>query len=48
MIDDVRLNVPDRRLVRPIGGVSIAESGLAYGELMDAPVIRQRILEASQ
>jgi hypothetical protein len=25
--------------------VSIAESGLAYGELMDAPVIRERILE---
>jgi 2-oxoglutarate ferredoxin oxidoreductase subunit alpha len=46
MIDDVRLNVPDRRRVRGIGGVSIAESGLAYGELMDAPVIRERILGA--
>jgi 2-oxoglutarate ferredoxin oxidoreductase subunit alpha len=46
MIDDVRLNVPDRRRVRGIGGVSIAESGLAFGELMDAPVIRRRILAA--
>jgi 2-oxoglutarate/2-oxoacid ferredoxin oxidoreductase subunit alpha len=46
MVDDVRLHAADRRSVRSIGGVSIAESGLAYGELMDAPVIRQRILEA--
>jgi 2-oxoglutarate ferredoxin oxidoreductase subunit alpha len=46
MVDDVRLHATDRRVVRSIGGVSIAESGLAYGELMDAPVIRQRILEA--
>jgi 2-oxoglutarate ferredoxin oxidoreductase subunit alpha len=30
--------------VRFIGGVSIAESGLAYGELLDAPVIRSLIL----
>ena len=34
----------DRSVVRSIGGVSIAESGLAYGELMDAPVIHDRIL----
>jgi 2-oxoglutarate ferredoxin oxidoreductase subunit alpha len=46
MVDDVRLCVPDRRLVHRIGGVSIAETGLAYGDLMDAPVIRTRILEA--
>ena len=46
MVDDVRLNVPDRRRVQRIGGVSISESGLTYGELMDAPIIRQRILEA--
>jgi 2-oxoglutarate ferredoxin oxidoreductase subunit alpha len=44
MIDDVRIHATDRRAVRGIGGVSIAESGLAYGELMDAPVIRERIL----
>jgi 2-oxoglutarate ferredoxin oxidoreductase subunit alpha len=48
MIDDVRLNVPDRRLVRGIGGVSIGESGLGFGDLMDAPVVRERILEAMQ
>lgn len=45
MIDDVRLNAVNRRVVRPIGGVSIHESGLAYGDLMDAPVIRDRVLE---
>ena len=48
MVDDVRLHAADRKVVRSIGGVSIAESGLAYGELMDAPVIRHRILEALQ
>jgi 2-oxoglutarate ferredoxin oxidoreductase subunit alpha len=45
MIDDVRINAVNRSVVRPIGGVSIAESGLAYGELMDAPVIARRIRE---
>jgi 2-oxoglutarate ferredoxin oxidoreductase subunit alpha len=45
MIDDVRLHAVDRKVVRAIGGVSIHESGLAYGELMDAPVIRDRVLE---
>jgi 2-oxoglutarate ferredoxin oxidoreductase subunit alpha len=45
MIDDVRLHAVNRKVVRAIGGVSIHESGLAYGELMDAPVIRDRVLE---
>jgi 2-oxoglutarate ferredoxin oxidoreductase subunit alpha len=45
MLDDVRLHAADRDAVRFIGGVSISESGLSYGELMDAPVIRQRILD---
>lgn len=45
MLDDVRIHAADRDAVRFIGGVSISESGLAYGELMDAPVIRTRILE---
>jgi 2-oxoglutarate/2-oxoacid ferredoxin oxidoreductase subunit alpha len=44
MLDDVRIHAADRSTVRFIGGVSIAESGLAYGDLMDAPVIRDRIL----
>ncbi|GGM90677.1 hypothetical protein ACFFX1_53000 [Dactylosporangium sucinum] len=47
MLDDVRLHAADRRAVRFIGGVSIAESGLSYGPLLDAPVIRERILEAT-
>lgn len=46
MLDDVLIHAADRSAVRFIGGVSIAESGLAYGELMDAPVIRDRILAA--
>jgi 2-oxoglutarate ferredoxin oxidoreductase subunit alpha len=44
MLDDVRMHAADRSSVRFIGGVSIAESGLAYGELLDAPVIRDRLL----
>lgn len=44
MLDDVRMYAADRSAVRFIGGVSIAESGLAYGELLDAPVLRQLIL----
>ena len=43
MLDDVRLHAYDRDVVRFIGGVSIAESGLSYGPLLDAPVIRDRI-----
>ncbi|MFI5914223.1 hypothetical protein [Dactylosporangium sp. NPDC051541] len=46
MLDDVRIHAHDRRAVRFIGGVSIAESGLSYGPLLDAPVLRRRILEA--
>ena len=48
MLDDVRMYAADRSAIRFIGGVSIAESGLAYGELLDAPVIRSLILEASR
>jgi 2-oxoglutarate ferredoxin oxidoreductase subunit alpha len=46
MIDDVRQFAHDRGAVRAIGGVSIHESGLSYGPLLDAPVIRERILAA--
>jgi 2-oxoglutarate ferredoxin oxidoreductase subunit alpha len=48
MLDDVRMHAADRSAIRFIGGVSIAESGLAYGELLDAPVLRNLILEASR
>lgn len=44
MLDDVLLHAADRSVVRFIGGVSISETGLAYGGLLDAPVIRDRIL----
>ncbi len=48
MLDDVRMHAADRSKITFIGGVSIAESGLAYGELLDAPVLRDLILEASR
>jgi 2-oxoglutarate/2-oxoacid ferredoxin oxidoreductase subunit alpha len=47
MLDDVRQYVHDRDTVRFIGGVSIHESGLAYGPLLDVNPIRQRILSAA-
>jgi 2-oxoglutarate ferredoxin oxidoreductase subunit alpha len=48
MLDDVRMHAARRDAIRFIGGVSIAESGLAYGELLDAPVLRNLILEATR
>ncbi|GLY65474.1 hypothetical protein [Amycolatopsis taiwanensis] len=47
MLDDVRQYAHDRSAIRFIGGVSIHESGLAYGPLLDAPRIRERILAAA-
>jgi 2-oxoglutarate ferredoxin oxidoreductase subunit alpha len=46
MIDDVRISVRDKSKVRFIGGVSSHSAGLRLGPLMDAPVIRQRIIAA--
>ena len=46
MIDDVMLSVDARESVCSIGGVSVHESGLRHGDLMDAPVLRERILKA--
>ena len=46
MIDDVLFSVDDRSSVKAIGGLSVNESGLALGPLLDAPVVRQRILNA--
>lgn len=43
MVDDVRLNVPDRSRVRSIGGISSDSSGMNIGDLLDAPVIRRRV-----
>jgi len=44
MIDDVRQYVHDRSTVQFIGGVSISDTGLAFGTLLDAPEVRVRIL----
>lgn len=44
MLDDVLIHTAQRERVHFIGGVSIHESGLSYGPLMDAPEIRRRIL----
>lgn len=46
MMDDVRISVRDKSKVRFIGGVSSHSAGLRLGPLMDAPVIRQRIIGA--
>lgn len=48
MIDDVRISVRDKSKVHFIGGVSSHSAGLRLGPLMDAPVIRQRILAAME
>jgi 2-oxoglutarate ferredoxin oxidoreductase subunit alpha len=46
MIDDVRLSVPDRSVVRGIGGVSVDESGMRQGSLLRVSAIRDRIRTA--
>lgn len=43
MLDDVRQWVHDRDTVTFVGGVSIGESGLDFGPMLDAPVIKQRL-----
>lgn len=46
MIDDVRLSVPDRSVVRALGGVSIDGSGMRQGALLDVNAIRERVRAA--
>lgn len=46
MIDDVRLAVEGRNRIKAIGGPSFDDSGLNLGPMMDAGVIRERILAA--
>ena len=48
MIDDVLISVDDRTRVRSIGGVSVHQSGLRHGNLLDASVIRSRVLAAME
>jgi 2-oxoglutarate/2-oxoacid ferredoxin oxidoreductase subunit alpha len=44
MIDDVRLGVLGRAPVVPVGGISTDGSGFGVGPLLDAEIIRDRIL----
>lgn len=46
MVEDVRLAVEGRHRIQEIGGVSFDDSGLNIGPLMDANIIRERILDA--
>jgi 2-oxoglutarate/2-oxoacid ferredoxin oxidoreductase subunit alpha len=46
MLDDVRLSVVDQTKVRPIGGVSIDDSGMRQGPLLEVGAIRSRVLAA--
>ncbi|HEY4396040.1 MAG TPA: hypothetical protein VGO28_00060, partial [Acidimicrobiia bacterium] len=44
MIEDVRLAVLGRAPIVPIGGISTDGSGFGVGPLLDAEVIRERVL----
>ena len=46
MIDDVRIHAEDRSAIRFIGGVSQDQTGMRQGDLLDAGVLRTRVLEA--
>jgi 2-oxoglutarate ferredoxin oxidoreductase subunit alpha len=46
MLDDVRIHAADRSAIRFIGGVSQDSSGMRQGDLLDAPVLRSRVLTA--
>jgi 2-oxoglutarate ferredoxin oxidoreductase subunit alpha len=46
MVDDVRMHAIDRSTIRSIGGVSQDSSGMRQGDLLDAVVLRDRVLAA--
>lgn len=46
MIDDVRLSIEGRHRIKSIGGLSFDDSGLNLGPLLDADIIRERILDS--
>jgi 2-oxoglutarate ferredoxin oxidoreductase subunit alpha len=48
MLDDVRLSLGKRIPIRSIGGISSDAAGINIGTMMDAGVIRTRILDAIQ
>jgi 2-oxoglutarate ferredoxin oxidoreductase subunit alpha len=46
MVDDVRLAVLGRAPVATIGGISTDHSGFGVGKLLDADIVRERVLAA--
>jgi 2-oxoglutarate ferredoxin oxidoreductase subunit alpha len=46
MLDDVRIHAPDRGAIRFIGSVSQDQTGMRQGDLLDAAVLRDRVLTA--
>jgi 2-oxoglutarate ferredoxin oxidoreductase subunit alpha len=46
MLDDVRIYASDRSAIRFIGGVSQDASGMRQGDLLNADILRDRVLEA--
>jgi 2-oxoglutarate ferredoxin oxidoreductase subunit alpha len=46
LVDDVRMHAYDRSVIRSIGGVSQDPSGMRQGDLLNADVLRRRVLQA--
>jgi 2-oxoglutarate ferredoxin oxidoreductase subunit alpha len=46
LVEDVRMYAADRSVVRSIGGVSQDPSGMRQGDLLNADVLRSRVLDA--
>jgi 2-oxoglutarate/2-oxoacid ferredoxin oxidoreductase subunit alpha len=47
LVDDVRMYVEDRSVIRSIGGVSQDSSGMRQGDLLNADILRRRVLDAT-
>jgi 2-oxoglutarate ferredoxin oxidoreductase subunit alpha len=45
LVDDVRMHATDRTVIHSIGGVSQDPSGMRQGDLLNADVIRRRVLD---
>jgi 2-oxoglutarate ferredoxin oxidoreductase subunit alpha len=46
LVEDVRMHAADRSVVRSIGGVSQDPSGMRQGDLLNAELLHQRVLDA--
>jgi 2-oxoglutarate ferredoxin oxidoreductase subunit alpha len=46
LVDDVRMHATDRDVIRSIGGVSQDPSGMRQGDLLNADILRRRVLDA--